>query len=178
MTDGESVYYICAELPPGPMLIAATERGLCRLTLPGEDQDGFWSWLKRRWPAGRLCDDPGYFRSVVAALEAYFQGELRRFDLRLDLCATPFQRRVLREISAIPYGETSSYGRLAARLGQPHAARAVGAATGSNPLPIVIPCHRVIGAEGQLVGYGGGLALKVKLLRLEGHRIEGNKLIS
>jgi len=93
---------------------------------------------------------------------------LRRFDLNLDLHGTPFQIGVWRELERIPYGETRSYLQLAEAIGAPKAVRAVGAANGANPIPIVIPCHRVIGASGKLVGYGGGLPLKKRLLALEG----------
>jgi len=103
-------------------------------------------------------------------LRAYFAGQLRHFDLPLDLRGTPFQLRVWRELERIPYGETRSYSQIAAAIGAPQAVRAVGAANGSNPIPIVVPCHRVIGASGKLVGYGGGLPLKKRLLALEGAR--------
>lgn len=101
-------------------------------------------------------------------LQAYFAGELREFDLPLDLHGTDFQLRVWRELERIPYGETRSYSQIAAAIGAPQAVRAVGAANGANPIPIVVPCHRVIGAGGKLVGYGGGLPLKKRLLELEG----------
>jgi methylated-DNA-[protein]-cysteine S-methyltransferase len=105
---------------------------------------------------------------AVRQLRAYFAGELRRFDLPLDMQGTDFQLRVWRELEAIPFGETRSYSQIAAAIGAPRAVRAVGAANGANPIPIVVPCHRVIGAGGTLVGYGGGLPLKKRLLELEG----------
>jgi methylated-DNA-[protein]-cysteine S-methyltransferase len=101
-------------------------------------------------------------------LRAYFAGRLRRFDLPLDLRGTDFQLRVWRELESIPYGETRSYSQIAAAINAPQAVRAVGAANGANPIPIVVPCHRVIGSGGKLVGYGGGLPLKKRLLALEG----------
>jgi methylated-DNA-[protein]-cysteine S-methyltransferase len=104
-------------------------------------------------------------------LRAYFAGELTRFDLPLEPVGTEFQKRVWRQVEAIPYGETRSYAQIAFALGSAGAVRAVGAANGANPLPIVIPCHRVIGTSGKLVGYGGGLPLKRKLLELEGVRL-------
>ncbi len=100
-------------------------------------------------------------------LLAYFAGKRRAFDVPLRPRGTPFQRRVWAALRTIPYGETKSYGELAAELGQPTAARAVGLANAKNPLPIVIPCHRVIGADGSLTGYAGGLAIKRRLLELE-----------
>lgn len=100
-------------------------------------------------------------------LQAYFAGELRQFDLPLEPEGTPFQQRVWKQLLTIPYGETRSYMEIARQIGAPAAVRAVGAANGANPLPIVVPCHRVIGASGKLVGYGGGLPLKQRLLALE-----------
>ena len=105
---------------------------------------------------------------AVRQLRAYFAGQLRHFDLPLDLRGTDFQLRVWRELERIPYGETRSYLQIAEAIGAPRAVRAVGAANGANPIPIVVPCHRVIGASGKLVGYGGGLPLKKRLLQLEG----------
>ncbi len=107
------------------------------------------------------------FREVIVQLEAYFAGELRGFDLTLAPEGTPFQREVWSALLTIPYGETVSYGELARRLGRSKASRAVGAANGRNPIPIIIPCHRVIGADGSLTGFGGGLAIKRRLLELE-----------
>ena len=111
--------------------------------------------------------DPAAFPQAVEQLTAYFAGELFEFDLPLRLEGTPFQRRVWAALQDIPYGETTSYGKLAAAIGQPTASRAVGMANGRNPVGIVVPCHRVIGAGGKLVGYGGGLPRKAKLLELE-----------
>jgi methylated-DNA-[protein]-cysteine S-methyltransferase len=104
---------------------------------------------------------------VVSQLEEYFEGKRRAFDLPLAPQGTPFQQRVWRALLDIPYGETISYGELASRIGNKAASRAVGLANGSNPLPIVIPCHRVIGSNGKLTGYGGGLPIKQQLLALE-----------
>jgi methylated-DNA-[protein]-cysteine S-methyltransferase len=104
---------------------------------------------------------------AVRQLRAYFAGELQAFDLPLAPQGTPFQLAVWKHLCEIPYGETISYGELARRIGNPNASRAVGLANGSNPIPIVIPCHRVIGSNGKLTGYGGGLPIKDKLLGLE-----------
>ena len=108
------------------------------------------------------------FAAAVAQLEAYFAGRRRAFDLPLAPAGTPFQLEVWQALRGIPYGETISYGELARRIGNPRAARAVGLANGANPLPIVVPCHRVIGADGTLTGFGGGLPTKQALLALEG----------
>jgi methylated-DNA-[protein]-cysteine S-methyltransferase len=106
-------------------------------------------------------------REAARQLKAYFAGTLWRFDLPLSPAGTPFQLRVWNELVGIPYGETCSYGQLADRIGSPTAVRAVGAANGANPIAIVVPCHRVIGSNGKLTGYGGGLPLKQVLLELE-----------
>jgi len=107
-------------------------------------------------------------REAERQLRAYFEGALREFELPLDMQGTDFQKRVWTQLRTIPYGETRSYGQIAAAIGAAAAVRAVGAANGANPIAIVVPCHRVIGTSGKLVGYGGGLALKKRLLELEG----------
>jgi methylated-DNA-[protein]-cysteine S-methyltransferase len=107
------------------------------------------------------------FAKALAQLDAYFAGKLRRFELPLAAQGTSFQREVWSALTTIPYGETVSYRELAQRVSRPLASRAVGAANGRNPIPIVIPCHRVIGADGSLTGFGGGLEIKRRLLALE-----------
>lgn len=112
-------------------------------------------------------EDPSRLAVPIAQLDEYFRGRRRSFDLTLDPVGTSFQREVWRALQAIPYGETRSYGEVARSIGRPGASRAVGAANGANPIPIVIPCHRVIGSAGSLTGFGGGLATKRFLLDLE-----------
>ena len=112
-------------------------------------------------------DDSPLLTEAFRQLEEYFRGERKNFDLPLELHGTDFQRRVWQELLKIPYGETVSYKNIAERVGNPYAARAVGMANNKNPIPIIIPCHRVIGSNGKLVGYAGGLELKQKLLELE-----------
>ncbi len=116
---------------------------------------------------GRECASNPFLRQATEQLRAYFAGELQEFDLTLDMQGTEFQRRVWDELCKISYGETRSYSFIANAIGTPKAVRAVGAANGRNPVPIVVPCHRVIGAGGSLVGYGGGLPLRRFLLDLE-----------
>ncbi len=111
--------------------------------------------------------DPGLFAEVERQLDAYFAGQLRTFNLPLAPRGTIFQRAVWRSLTTIPYGHTTTYGRIATALGQPTASRAIGMANGRNPISIIVPCHRVIGADGSLTGYGGGLPRKQQLLRLE-----------
>lgn len=118
-------------------------------------------------PANLLREDAEAMAPALSELTAYFEGRLRNFTLALDLRANPFQETVLRELARVPYGQTLSYGELAARIGRPGAARAVGMANARNPIPIVIPCHRVIGKRGDLVGFGGGIDAKRRLLDLE-----------
>ncbi|WP_257901216.1 methylated-DNA--[protein]-cysteine S-methyltransferase [Saccharothrix obliqua] len=111
--------------------------------------------------------DPGPFGDVVAQLEEFFAGKRTEFDLPLTMAGTPFQRTVWEELKAIPFGETVSYGELAARIGRPTASRAVGLANGKNPISIIVPCHRVVGSTGSLTGYGGGIERKRLLLAFE-----------
>ena len=140
------------ETPIGPLWLAAANGGLGSIAFHG--------------PPGAAADD-ALLREAEDQLGAYFAGELRRFDLPLSPRGTEFKRRVWDAVAAVPYGTTTSYSRLAAAVGSPRATRAVGAANGRNPLPIVVPCHRVIGASGALTGYGGGLEVKRALLALE-----------
>lgn len=118
--------------------------------------------------AGQEAETP-VLAQARAQLDAYFAGERKAFELPLNPVGTEFQRRVWEALCGIPYGETRSYGQVAASLGKPGAARAVGMANNRNPISIIIPCHRVIGANGALVGYGGGLDIKIKLLEIEGY---------
>jgi methylated-DNA-[protein]-cysteine S-methyltransferase len=159
MTTAWDVY----ESPLGPRTIATGPRGLTALSFPaaagaGHDED-------RR--------DPAALASAVAQLDAYFAGERRAFDLALDLRGTPFQRRVWAELARLPYGATVTYTELAAAVGRPDIVRAVAAAVGRTPVPIVVPCHRVLGAGGALTGYGGGLRRKAALLDLEARVASG-----
>ena len=151
--------YTRMESPVGPLLLVADDSGLRRI-----------DFVHGRTPAAadpEWHDDAEPLRETIHQLRAYFAGELEAFDLTLAPAGTPFQRTVWNRLCEIPYGETISYGELARRIGNPNAARAVGLANGSNPIPIVIPCHRVIGSNGKLTGYGGGLPIKEKLLALE-----------
>jgi methylated-DNA-[protein]-cysteine S-methyltransferase len=154
------VIYRIVDTPIGGLLLARNEAGL-RLI---EFQNGR---RQPRHPAPHWQQRDTDFDDVVGQLTEYFEGRRREFDLPLAPEGTPFQQCVWRALLDIPYGKTTSYGELASRIGQRSASRAVGLANGSNPLPIVIPCHRVIGASGKLTGYGGGLPIKEHLLALE-----------
>ncbi len=148
--------------PVGRLTLAATERGLAAVLWETDDP--------RRVPLGAAAEEPDHpvLREAASQLDAYFAGTRRAFDLPLDLHGTEFQRRVWAELLLIPFGETRSYGQIARRLGDPNLMRAVGAANGRNPVSIVAPCHRVVGAAGQLTGFAGGLDAKRFLLALEG----------
>ena len=119
-------------------------------------------------PPGAVTDD-AWFKDVAEQFDAYFAGELTTFDVEMELAGTPFQRRVWSQLCEIPYGATVSYGELAQRIASPRASRAVGLANGRNPIAIIVPCHRVIGADGSLTGYGGGLERKTCLLEHESY---------
>ena len=151
--------YRTLDSPIGPLLLAADDAGL-RFVLFGKGR-------RRVAPEPGWEPDRGLLTEPVRQLTAYFQGKLRVFDVPVAPAGTSFQRAVWTALQQIPYGETLSYGELARRLGNAKAVRAVGLANGSNPISIIIPCHRVIGSNGSLVGYGGGLPTKQALLALE-----------
>jgi methylated-DNA-[protein]-cysteine S-methyltransferase len=151
--------YTQIDSPLGPLLLSADEAGLREIH--------FVNGRHQVKPHPQWKEDRGPLLETIRQLNAYFAGDLESFDLQLAPEGTPFQREVWRRLCDIPYGETISYGELAGRMGNPKASRAVGLANGSNPIPIVIPCHRVIGSNGKLTGYGGGLPIKEKLLALE-----------
>lgn len=163
----EAVRWSTVELTIGTVGVGTTDAGLLTICLPAE-RAGRDRALARRAPAARLIDADGRNRAVEQQLKAYDAGELRAFDLPLDQRGTAFQRAVWAAVAAVPYGATSTYGDVARAIESPTAFRAVGAANGDNSLPIVIPCHRIVGGAGQLTGYGGGLPTKLALLRLEG----------
>jgi methylated-DNA-[protein]-cysteine S-methyltransferase len=156
----EQVWWSELGTPVGRLVIASGERGLVRILLPNESRDKL----------GQLdaVPDDGRNAETLRQLAEYFAGDRRTFDLPLDPRGTPFQQAVWREVAAIPHGQTTTYGELARELGLPNAHRAVGAANGDNPLPIVVPCHRVVGSTGHLTGYAGTTPMKAWLLALEG----------
>lgn len=157
------VDYAWMETPVGRLLIAADEVGLRKVL--------FARGRSEVQPQPGWRNNATHLAEVVRQLRAYFAGKLRQFDLPLAPEGTAFQQRVWRELRKIPYGETISYGELARRIGNPKGSRAVGLANGANPISIVIPCHRVIGNNGKLTGYGGGLKTKEWLLALERGRL-------
>jgi methylated-DNA-[protein]-cysteine S-methyltransferase len=158
-----AVRYTFFSSPIGELLLAGDGETLSGLYFP----DGSTALA----PQPAWTRDDGAFDEVNRQLTAYFDGELTGFSLPLTPRGTPFQLRVWHALQTIPYGQTTSYGKLAAQLGDPKATRAVGMANGSNPIAVIIPCHRVIGADGTLTGYGGGMPRKQWLLALEGRAL-------
>jgi len=161
------VAYDVVDSPIGALLLAATEQGLCRIGFD-PDPDAELDRLSREHGL-RVLRAPKRLDLARRQLEEYFEGEREVFDLPADLTGVPpFHSRVLLELVRVPFGQVTTYGTLARTIGNPRAARAVGGALNRNPVPIVLPCHRVVGSTGSLVGYGGGLDRKRALLRLEG----------
>jgi len=146
------------ETPIGPLVLAGDRDALRFLRFHGRAEP---EWIIDRAP----------FRETIDQLKAYFAGKLTDFNLPLAPAGTPFQLSVWRALQSIPYGETTTYSAIAKQIGRPSAIRAVGAANGANPIPVIIPCHRVIGSNGKLTGFGGGLPVKELLLKLESRQL-------
>jgi methylated-DNA-[protein]-cysteine S-methyltransferase len=162
------VAYTTTDSPFGPLLLAQTRRGLVRVGLPNQDSDELLIDLAER-VSPRVLEAPGELDAARRKLDLYFEGKLDSFDLPLDWrLSGGFRQRVLRAINRIPYGQTRSYTEMARKAGNERAVRAAGTACGSNPIPLVVPCHRVLRTGGALGGYGGGLPMKEALLQLEG----------
>jgi methylated-DNA-[protein]-cysteine S-methyltransferase len=154
--DHDATCWAIYESPIGPLTLIGGDEGLQALRFPGQ-----------AGPLGERPHRPAVFRDAIGQLEEYFAGERRRFDLTLDVRGTAFQQRVWQHLVEIPYGSTTSYRRLAAAMGRPDRVRAVGGAIARTPVPIVVPCHRVVASDGALTGYLGGLERKRALLDLE-----------
>jgi methylated-DNA-[protein]-cysteine S-methyltransferase len=155
-----SLSYAYLPCPLGKLLVTSEDELLTGIYFPCHQT--------RITPSPYWELDPTRFDDLRVQLDAYFAGERREFDLPFRISGTPFEMRVWKSLLTIPYGTTVSYGEIARRIGQPKASRAVGMANGRNPIPILVPCHRVIGSNGSLVGYGGGLETKKYLLEIEG----------
>lgn len=164
--SGMHIHYTIAESALGRLLVAATERGICAVSL-GDDDTALLAALREEYPASALGQDDGELAEAVEALSAYLAGTLPSIDLPLDLRATAFQRRVWEELRRIPYGETRTYRQIAEALGSPTASRAVGRACATNPVSLIVPCHRAVGSDGKLHGFRWGLDRKEALLKLE-----------
>lgn len=165
----ETLYYSKFNSPVGRLVVGVSKRGLVSLEFDRR-QVG-----RKKSPAYRWVESKGKTSAYVREIQEYFAGRRREFSLPLDLRGTEFQKRCWRALLKIPYGETRSYAEIARKVGSPRAFRAVGMANHSNPVAIVVPCHRVIASDGTLGGYGGGLGTKRKLLRLEGALKEGRR---
>jgi methylated-DNA-[protein]-cysteine S-methyltransferase len=163
----EVIHTADVESPIGPLRFAASEKGLAYIQLPHQNGRGFDGWRARHAPGAvvQVGFEPN--RRYIAQVLEFLEGKREEFDLPLDLRATEFQLAVYDEVLAIPFGEVRAYGDVARAIGRKSAVRAVGAANGANPIPLIVPCHRVIAANGQLQGYGGGLDLKARLLAME-----------
>jgi methylated-DNA-[protein]-cysteine S-methyltransferase len=162
------VAYTTADSPFGPLLLATTPKGLVKVGLPNYDSEETLEDLAARI-SPRIIETPARLDDARRQLDLYFEGRLHEFDLSLDWqLSKGFRRRALRAIDRIPYGKTRNYTDIARSAGNERAVRAAGTACGSNPLPIVVPCHRVLRSGGGLGGYGGGLPMKEALLRMEG----------
>ena len=168
------VAYATLDTPLGELLIAGTPRGLVRLALPGSDPDVVLSELAEDL-SPRVLEYPGRLDEARRELDEYFEGRRERFDLDLDwrLSNPGFYRRVLRAAAKVPFGDVITYRDAAGRAGNPRAFRAAGSALGHNPIPIVVPCHRVVRSGGEIGNYGGGPEMKRFLLELEGAAFEG-----
>ena len=158
--ESEPVWDTVLDTPFGPLLLAGTAQGLTIV--------GFTEGERPLRQEPERQEDSGLLAEATRQLQEYFDGRRRRFTLPVAPAGTPFQQRVWQELQEIPWGTTTTYGEVARRIGQPTAVRAVGSANGRNPVAIVIPCHRVIGSDGSLTGYAGGIATKRRLLQLEG----------
>ena len=173
---GERVATVDLESPIGRLRLAASDQGLVRIALP-IDTKSFHGWLARWLPDAEPAAQFPLLDRATREIGEYFDGRRREFSLALDPRGTSFQRAVWEALLAIPYGETRSYGDIARAVGRPGASRAVGLANGANPLPLIIPCHRVIESSGRLGGYGGGPDVKRLLLALEQDGAPGGRLL-
>jgi methylated-DNA-[protein]-cysteine S-methyltransferase len=167
-----TLYWSSVSSPRGTCAMLGTEDGICWLGTPGATLDTGLNWIRRKMDVASISEDASIepLRQAADELERYFAGERVQFACPLDLHGTPFQLQVWHALTRIPYGETRTYTEIARETGHPSAVRAVGAANGANPVAIIVPCHRVIGSNGALTGYGGGLPTKAWLLALETHQ--------
>lgn len=164
--DDITIAYSIVDSPLGRLLVAMTARGVCSIKL-GEQDAPIVERLHEEFPAAHIVRDDEYLHNAVQSVLKYLQGWEPHLSLPLDMRVTAFQKRVLQELLRIPYGETRTYGEIAEAIGSPKAARAVGRACGSNPVPLVVPCHRVVGSDGSLTGYAYGTDRKRYLLDME-----------
>ena len=169
MSSKTTLYWSSIASPRGTCAILGTTSGICWLGTPGTPLETGLNWIQRKMDVASLIEDATIetLRQAAEQLERYFGGEHIQFTCPLELHGTPFQLQVWNALTRVPYGETRSYAEIAREIGHPSAVRAVGAANGANPIAIIVPCHRIIGSNGALTGYGGGLPTKAWLLALE-----------
>ena len=170
------VYYAKADTAFGKLHVATSDRGLCKLTLECEEESSFFQWLHKNFVS--IEENYNKNEHIINQLKSYAKGNLKEFSTKFHLVGTPFQQKVWQALLTVPYGTVCSYKDIAERVGSPKGFRAVGAANNRNNIPIIIPCHRIIGADRSLVGYGGGLDFKRKLLSLEGITIHEGKAVT
>jgi methylated-DNA-[protein]-cysteine S-methyltransferase len=162
------IYAAHVKHPYMHLYIASSEKGLVFVGTDHSSMEELTQYCRRRFPHCEVIEEGSFMKPYISQLIEYLNGQRKEFSLPFDLHGTPFQQEVWKALCDIPYGKTTTYGEVARQIGNPKAVRAVGGAIGSNPLSIVIPCHRVIGKNGSLTGYSGGLDVKKRLLDLEG----------
>jgi len=165
---GTKVYCTTFDSRIGRIYVASTDEGVCKISIPKENRKDFFGWIEQHYDLDSVVDNRSHNKDVIDQLNRYFNGKLAKFTVPISLSGTPFQVRVWKELMKIEYGTTITYKQLARRVKAPQAFQAVGRENAGNPLPVVIPCHRVIGSDGSLVGYAAGIKTKEFLLRLEG----------
>jgi O-6-methylguanine DNA methyltransferase len=173
----ETVHIAEANSPIGRFRLASTDAGLAYVELPHSSGRGMRNWMDRHLPERRCVDELGPNAAAIDQILEYLASGRTHFDVPLDLRGTPFQRAVWDVLLAIPYGESRSYAEVARRMGRPKAQRAVGSANNANPVALIVPCHRVIAADGSLGGYAGGPDLKARLLAMERSRPSSDRLL-
>jgi O-6-methylguanine DNA methyltransferase len=162
------LYCTSFETNIGIIYIASSEKGVCKISLTLNSSSEFKSWIKKHFNEYEIVESKKENKDAIEQIKLYLARKLKKFDLPIDLIGTDFQKKVWRETMKIPYGETITYSMLAKKIHRPNSQRAVGNALGANPLPIIVPCHRVIASDGSLGGYSGGIKIKEFLLGLEG----------
>ena len=174
VANKETIYWTALSHEYWEMIIAATVKGLCYVGSPEKGFDELAAWIKNKRPSYCLEQNEEKLQPFMKELKEYFHGTRQTFSFAVDLQGTPFQCSVWNALCHIPYGSTCSYTEIAEQLQKPKAVRAVGTAIGANPILITIPCHRVIGKNGHLTGYRGGLEMKQRLLKIEAENIKSS----
>ncbi|WP_112182438.1 MULTISPECIES: methylated-DNA--[protein]-cysteine S-methyltransferase [Paraliobacillus] len=171
MNENTCIYWSDFTVGEWHFYLAATTKGLCYVSSPNSKREELQSWITKKFISVNLIEDTDQLEPYKNDLIAYFQGELTNLSFATDLQGTPFQQKVWQALHHVPYGKTYNYAQIAELIGKPTAVRAVGTAIGANPVLISVPCHRVIGKDGTLTGYRGGIEMKKHLLKLEQHTL-------